>query len=96
MAEYRLSVAAEEDIRALYQSSETMFGLRQTELYMQGLDRTFRDLAETPGMGRSAEDLMPGHFRSRYQSHVIFYTIELDHIVIRRVLYARMDFGSRL
>ena len=72
------------------------FGPSQTELYMQGLGRTFDVLAETPGIGRSAEDLKPGFFRFRYQSHMIFYTIEPSGIVIHRVLHARMDFGSRL
>jgi toxin ParE1/3/4 len=47
-------------------------------------------------MGRSAEDLRSNFFRFRYQSHMIFYTIEPDRIVIQRVLHARMDFGSRL
>ena len=96
MADYRLSVAAEEDIRAVYRSSQTMFGLRQTEIYMEGLGRTFQNLAQIPGMGRTADGLKPGFFRFRYQSHMIFYTIEPDQIVIQRVLHARMDFGSRL
>jgi toxin ParE1/3/4 len=47
-------------------------------------------------MGRTADDLKPGFSRFRYQSHMIFYTIEPDQIVIQRVLHARMDFGSRL
>jgi toxin ParE1/3/4 len=47
-------------------------------------------------MGRRAEDLRAGFFRFRYQSHMIFFTIEPNQIVIQRVLHARMDFGSRL
>jgi len=49
-----------------------------------------------PGMGRSAEDLAPGLFRFRHQSHMIFYTAAPDLIVVRRILHARMDFGSQL
>jgi len=56
----------------------------------------FGVLAETPGIGRSAEDLKLTFFRFRYQSHMIFYTVEPNGIVIQRVLHARMDFGSRL
>jgi toxin ParE1/3/4 len=96
MASYRLSTAAEDDIRALFRSSQMMFGPRQTEIYMAGLGRTFRNISENPGLGRTAEELRTGFFRFRYQSHMIFYTIEPDHIVIHRVLHARMDFGSRL
>ena len=96
MADYRLSIAAEEDVRALYRFSQMMFGPRQTGIYMEGLGRVFHNLAETPGIGRSAENLKPRFFRFRYQSHMIFYTIEPSGIVIQRVLHARMDFGSRL
>jgi len=96
MADYKLSVAAEEDVDALYQFSLTMFGPRQTDTYMEGLERTFQNLSRTPGMGRSAEHLKPNFFCLRYQSHMIFYTVEPGRIVIQRVLHARMDFGSRL
>ena len=96
MAEYRLSIAAEADIEALYHFSRMLFGERQTEIYMEGLGQALHNLAQTPGIGRSAEDLKPEFLRFRYQSHVIFYTIEPDQIAIQRVLHARMDFGSRL
>jgi toxin ParE1/3/4 len=96
MADYRLSAAAKQDIRTIYRSSELRFGSRQTEIYMQGLGRALRNLAEMPGMGRSADDLRPDLFRFRYQSHMIFFTIEPSQIVVRRVLHARMDFGSQL
>ena len=96
MADYRLSVAAEDDLRALYRSSYAMFGPRQTDLYMEGLGRAFQNLTQTPLIGRKADDLKVGLFRFRYQSHMVFYTIEPDQIVIQRVLHARMDFGSRL
>jgi toxin ParE1/3/4 len=96
MADYRLSVAAEEDILAIFHSSLSAFGPRQTETYMAGLGRAFQNLADMPGLGRTAEDLRPGLFRFRYQSHMIFYSSEPNYIVIRRVLHARMDFESRL
>jgi toxin ParE1/3/4 len=96
MADYRLSVAAEDDIQILFQSSQLMFGPRQTDIYMAGLDRALQNLAENPGIGRRANDLKRGLFRFRYQSHMVFYTVESGQLVIQRVLHARMDFGSRL
>ena len=96
MAEYRLSAAAVADIEAIYLYTDEAFGSRQAEVYVGGLAQAFARLADFPRMGRSADDLRPGLFRFRYQSHAIFYTIEPDHIVIRRVLHGRMDFASRL
>jgi toxin ParE1/3/4 len=87
MADYVFSAAAESDIQAIFLLSEENFGERQTDIYLDGLD---------PRIGRTADDLRPGLFRFPYQSHMIFYTIEPDRIVIRRILHARMDFGSHL
>ena len=36
-----------------------VFGPRQTDIYMEGLGRAFHNLAQTPGIGRSAENLKP-------------------------------------
>ena len=96
MAEYRLSAAAEADFEAIYLYTDETFGTRQAEAYTLGLKQTFERLADLPRMGRSADNFRPGLFRFRYQSHVIFYTIETHHIMIRRVLHGRMDFASRL
>jgi toxin ParE1/3/4 len=96
MADYVFSAAAEADVQAIFLFSEENFGARQTDIFMDGLDRALRSLAETPRIGRTADDLRPGLFRFRYQSHMIFYTIEPHRIVIRRILHARMDFGSHL
>lgn len=93
MADCRFSAAAEDDIQILFQSSQLMFGPRQTDIYMAGLGRVFQNLADNPDMGRRADDLKRGLFRFRYQSHIIFYTAEPGQIVIQRVLHARMDFG---
>jgi plasmid stabilization system protein ParE len=46
MADYRLSIAAEEDVQGLYQFSQMLFGPRQTDIYMEGLERAFRNLAQ--------------------------------------------------
>jgi len=96
MAEYRLSAAAEADIEAIYTYTYQTFGGRQAEIYVSDLKQSFERLADLPRIGRSAEDLGSGLFRFRYQSHIIFYTIESDYVLIQRVFHGRMDFASRL
>jgi toxin ParE1/3/4 len=95
MGSYRLSGAAKADVRAIDQYSEETFGPHQAELYIEGLERAFRMLANFPRTGTSAGDLRPGLFRFPYQSHVIFYSIESNEITIRRVLHGRMNFKPR-
>jgi len=96
MANYKLAAAAEADVEAIYAYSEQAFGLNQTEKYMAGLGQLLEKLADIPRMGQNADDLRPGLFRFRYQSHMVFYTIERDHIAVRRILHARADFPSHL
>ena len=95
MVEYRLSPAAESDLDAIYNYTFEVFGPRQADRYLQDLDNAFQRLATMPELGREA-DWRPGLLRYRYQSHMVFYTVERDGLMIRRILHARMDFGSRL
>ena len=54
--------------------------------YHAGFERTFCLLAEFPGIGISADELVPGHRRFRFQSH---YTAETDHMLIRALIHVR-------
>ncbi len=96
MADYRLSDAADADIESVYLYGSETFGTRQAEAYLARLRYVFDMLAEFPRMGRSTEDLRGGFFRFRCESHMIFYTVEVDHIVIQRVLHGRADFATKI
>jgi toxin ParE1/3/4 len=96
MAEYRLSGAADADIESLYLYGLETFGMRQAEAYLARLRYVLDMLAAFPRMGRSLENLRGGFFRFPCESHVIFYTIEADHITIQRVLYGRADFATKI
>jgi toxin ParE1/3/4 len=57
-----------------------------------------RQLAETPGMGRSREDLRPDLFSFPVGQYVLFYREQPGGIVLVRVIHGRRDlpalFGS--
>ncbi len=74
MAKYRLSLQARRQIRDIGVFTARRFGLYQAEAYHAGLERTFGLLIDFPKMGASAEELLPGARRFRFQSHNIFYT----------------------
>jgi toxin ParE1/3/4 len=96
MTDYRLSAAAESDIEAIYRYTFDTFGPVQADRYVDGLGQAFQRIADMPEIGRKADDLRSGLLRYLFQSHMIFYTNEHNEVVIRRILHARMDFGSRL
>ncbi len=49
-------------------------------------------LALFPRMGLPTYDLRDGLYRFGHKSHVIFYTLNPDYILIARVLHGRADF----
>ena len=72
------------------------FGRYQAEAYHAGFERTFGLLAEFPGIGISADELVPGYRRFRFQSHYVFYTAETDHVLIRALIHVRQDLRPAL
>ena len=83
MAEYRVGLLARQQLLDIYAFSDAKFGKYQADAYHAGFERTFDLLAHFPRMGVSADELVPGYRRFRFQSHYIFYTEEAGHVLIR-------------
>jgi len=96
VSEYRLSLKARADLINIYTFTDARFGRYQAEAYHAGLERTFGLLADFPGIGASAAELVPGHRRFRFQSHYIFYTDEADHVLIRALIHVRQNLRPEL
>ena len=67
------------------------FGIEQARRYREELEACFRNLAENPRTGRSAERLAPGLRRFEHRSHAVFHAQDEDRVLIVRVLHVRMD-----
>ena len=93
---YRLSRRAEDDIIAIYVTGEGSFGAAQAERYHQGLEQTFRFLAEFPGAARLRTDITPSVRVHPYRSHIIIYVAAGDDIDILRVRHGLEDWESTL
>jgi toxin ParE1/3/4 len=91
MPGYRLSTKAAADIRALHEYTIEEFGLEQARVYLRGLAQRLEQLAQTPNIGRRVIELAARLRRADYQSHMIFYIVEPDGILIVRVLHQNID-----
>jgi toxin ParE1/3/4 len=91
MVSFRLSTRADADILEIVAYTVKRFGIEQGRRYHDGLKRTFQVLAEHPAKGRAADDIAPGLRRWNYQSHVVFFRLDRDGVVIVRVLHQAMD-----
>ena len=96
MAEYRISDRARADLIDIYDFTESKFGEYQAEAYYAGLVRSFGLLADFPLIGQNVDELAAGYRRFRFQSHLIFYTVQPDYIEIRAVIHGAQDIRPRL
>jgi toxin ParE1/3/4 len=96
VAEYRLAERARVDLIDIYDFTEGRFGTYQADAYYAGLIRSFGLLADFPLIGQTADNLSVGYRRFRFQSHLIFYTIQPDHVEIRAIIHSSQDIRPQL
>jgi toxin ParE1/3/4 len=96
VAEYRLSLRARTDLINIYAFTDARFGRYQADAYHAGLERTFGLLADFPGIGTDASELVSGYRRFRFQSHYVFYTEEPEYVLIRALIHVRQDLRPAL
>jgi toxin ParE1/3/4 len=90
MADYRLTERDRADLINIYDFTESKFGAYQAEAYYAGL------LADFPLIGQTVDELAAEYRRFRFPSHLIFYTIQPDHVEIRTVVHSAQDIGPQL
>ena len=73
---YRLTKAAAQDLAAIRIEGRRLFGLSQSNHYIDGLIRLFDILAENPELGRLRTDIEPPVRVHPHKSHVVLYTLD--------------------
>ncbi len=89
MAEYRLTRAAENDLLDAFVYGFETFGPAQAEDYRHSMARCFELLADTPHLGRPADDFAPDARRHEHGRHVIFYDEQPYGVLIIAVIHER-------
>lgn len=87
---------AERDLQAIGQFTLSQFGLQQWAAYEDGLKKSFANLTTNPRIGTDFSFVKKYTRRLIFQSHVIYYALKEDHILILRILSARQDPGRHL
>ena len=90
-ASYALSSAAARDLAGIADYTIQNFGRDQAHRYRDSLNRAFELIAAHPRMGRDQSHLRQGYRRHSHASHVIFYRIVDEQIVVMRVLHSAQD-----
>jgi toxin ParE1/3/4 len=96
MADYRLSAEADRDLLEIASYTLETWNEAQVDRYMGGLHDAPLRLARNPRLGTPMDDIRSGYYRRRHRSHMIFYKLATDGILVVRVLHGSMDYTRHL
>lgn len=90
MPHYRLTPDAKSDLIEIRRFTIKQWDIAQSRKYLSELRQTIRLLAETPSLGRSRPDVGTDVLSFPQASHVIYYVLYEQQLVVFGVLHKRM------
>jgi len=93
---FRLSKAAQADVRDIARYTQKEWGSAQRRRYLDGLQEKFEALSLSPKISAERKDFDPPVRIHTYKQHIIIYIIEDAGIRIVRVLHQRMNTSAHL
>ena len=96
MLGFRVSRAAQQDVRGIGQYTQRKWGAAQRRLYLSRLESKFSQLAESPKLSPERTEFDPPVRIHNYEKHLIVYVADDAGVLIVRVLHESMDLPSRL
>jgi len=82
---------ARNDLRKIRIDTASDWGEDQANYYISEIDARLEKLQHFPESGRVCDDVRKGYRKQIVGRHVIFYRIEMETIVISRVLHQKRD-----
>jgi toxin ParE1/3/4 len=87
---YRLTPDAQSDLVEIRRFTVKQWGTTQSKKYLSKLRNTIRLLAETPSLGKSRPEVGSNVLSFLHVSHVIYYVVHEQQLVVFGVLHKRM------
>ena len=90
MPSYRFTAEAQSDLIKIRGYTLKQWGGKQSKKYLSELRQTIRLLSETPAIGKQRSDISSDVFSFRHVSHVIYYMLHKNQLVVFGVLHKGM------
>ncbi len=91
---WRLSGPAHRDLIQIYVQGVERFGFAQVEKYVAELHSAFDRLSLYPNSGRWRYEVEPPTRMIPFRSHLVFYEVAKDEILILRIRHGYEDWWS--
>ena len=90
------SPRAQADVEEIWEYSTQRFGAEQTDAYIREIQRAAQTIAKDPRRGRACDEIREGYRKFSVGSHVLFFRVAGESVVVVRILHQRMDFERHL
>lgn len=90
MTGFRLTPDAKSDLVRIRHYTIRQWGDRQAKNYLSGLRKTIRILAGSPLLGQSRPDVGVDVLSFPHASHVIYYIVHKQQLVVFAILHKRI------
>ena len=87
---YHLTPDAQADLTGIYQFTRQQWGADQSIKYLSELRSIMQLLASSPALGKARGEVGSGVLSFPHASHVIYYVIHEQELVVFGVLHKRM------
>lgn len=89
-ASFRLTTDAQSDLLDIRRFTLNRWGDAQSKSYLTDLRNTVKILAESPAIGRKRPDVGDGVYSFPHASHIIYYLMHDQFLVVFGVLHKHM------
>ena len=96
MVDYRVSKAAQKDIREIGLYTQREWGAAQRRKYLSSMEQQFDNIAQSPFLAAEYKEFMPPVRILPHKKHLIVYLVEDGGVLIIRILHASMDIPAQL
>ena len=73
MPQYKYTEQAENELESITDYTLKNWGVRQADIYLDGLEDLAQNLADSPALGTSRDALIQGMISFPYVSHILYY-----------------------
>ncbi len=94
MANLLFSPTARTDLELIWRYSADNWGELRAETYLRSIFEAAERIKENPHLGRSREDVRHGYRSVFVGSHLLFYQLSQETVIIIRILHQRMDVSA--
>ena len=90
MLSYKFTQDARADLLNIRRYTLKTWGREQSTKYLQELNKTLQLLSDSPSIGIQRTDISLSTFSFPYVSHIIYYTLNSDFLIVFAVLHKNM------